>query len=230
MQCPSNTSQAMVPEQNVAVRGGRGVHGMHGAVSFGLAVANGGDILPDIHPPPRSRPGSSSRWSTARRRIPAESRRRGGPRLGSGVSNGTPAMTSRDGNAPAADAGQVGRCRATGGSDGGNRPHPRGFQIRSMEGRTAGEAVSWSVGLAPVGALSIRSFASHRGQSITPNHIQCLDGAFGQGRLDPRDPFCGGFGQRAHAASVPPAFINASIRSAMRCAGSRSWPIVQPAA
>ena len=202
-------------EEGARVAGARIDH-LHCTVSFGLAVAGGGDILPDIHPPPRSRPGSSSRWSTARRRSTAESRRRSGPRLGSGVSNGTPAMTSRDGNAPALDAGQVGRCRTTGGSDGGNRPRPRGFPIRSMDGRAAGKAVSWSVGLAPVGALSIRSFASHRGQSIARKHIQCLDGVFGQGRLDPRDSFCGGFGQRL----TPHPFRRRSPtpRSCRRCA------------
>ena len=33
---------------------------LHGAVSFELMNGNGGDLLPDIHPPPRSRPSSSS--------------------------------------------------------------------------------------------------------------------------------------------------------------------------
>ena len=48
--------------------GGVGRRGcLHDAVSLGSVVASGGNILPDIHPPLYSRPGSTSRGRKARR-------------------------------------------------------------------------------------------------------------------------------------------------------------------
>ena len=88
------------------------------------------------------------------------------------------------------------------------------------------------------------------GQGVIPGDpglgggLQRLDSAFGQGQLVQRDTFSGGFrhsgliqcGTRglpmelAVAVLAGQSFISASIRSAMRCAGSRSCPMVQSAA
>ena len=88
------------------------------------------------------------------------------------------------------------------------------------------------------------------GQGVIPGDpglgggLQRLDSAFGQGQLVQRDTFSGGFrhsgliqcGTRglpmelAVAALAGQSFISVSIRSAMRCAGSRSCPMVQSAA
>ena len=51
-------------------RAGAGRRGcLHDAVSLGSVVASGGNILPDIHPPLYSRPGSTSRGRKAGGRV-----------------------------------------------------------------------------------------------------------------------------------------------------------------
>ena len=126
-----------------------------------------------------------------------------------------------------------------------------GYAIsRSIDARLTIAALKAAIRSRRPPAGCIHHSDSEPGQGVIPGDpglgggLQRLDSAFGQGQLVQRDTFSGGFrhsgliqcGTRglpmelAVAALAGQSFISASIRSAMRCAGSRSCPMVQSAA
>ena len=74
------------------------------------------------------------------------------------------------------------------------------------------------------------------GQPVVPGdegargRLQRLDAAHGQGQPVLRHPLAAGLRHSAASARSAAPFISNSIRSAISCAGPRSWPMVQSAA